>query len=74
MKKTFSTVWLALVLLFMYLPILILAFYSFTDTATIGTSGNFSMDNYVTLFTTPELLKMIFINLFMKITSIVKMI
>ena len=59
MKKAFSTVWLALVLLFMYLPILILAVYSFTDTATIGTSGNFSLDNYVTLFTTPELLKMI---------------
>lgn len=59
MKKAFSTVWLALVLLFMYLPILILAVYSFTDTATIGTSGNFSLDNYITLFTTPELLKMI---------------
>ena len=59
MKKVFSTVWLGLVLLFMYLPILILAVYSFTDTATIGTGGNFSVDNYVTLFTTPELLKMI---------------
>lgn len=59
MKKAFSTVWLAIVLLFMYLPILILAVYSFTDTATIGTSGNFSLDNYVTLFTTPELLRMI---------------
>ena len=59
MKKAFSTEWLALVLLFMYLPILILAVYSFTDTATIGTSGNFSLDNYITLFTTPELLKMI---------------
>ncbi len=58
-KKTFNAVWLTLVLLFMYLPILILAVYSFTDTATIGTSGNFSLDNYVTLFTTPELLEMI---------------
>lgn len=59
MRKVFSTVWLSLVLLFMYLPILILAIYSFTDTATIGTTGNFSVDNYITLFTTPELLKMI---------------
>lgn len=58
-KKIFSVVWLGLVLMFMYLPILILAVYSFTDTPTIGTSGNFSMDNYITLFTTPELLEMI---------------
>ena len=58
-KKIFSTTWLFLVLLFMYLPILILAVYSFTDTPTIGTAGNFSLDNYVTLFTTPELMGMI---------------
>lgn len=58
-KKIISAAWLGLVLLFMYLPILILAVYSFTDTPTIGTSGNFSLDNYVTLFTTPELLDMI---------------
>ncbi|MCR4903619.1 MAG: ABC transporter permease [Butyrivibrio sp.] len=50
---------LCLVLLFIYAPILILAVYSFTDTATIGTTGNFSLDNYVTLFTTPELSEMI---------------
>ncbi|MGN0374117.1 MAG: ABC transporter permease [Butyrivibrio sp.] len=59
MKKILRTGWLALVLLFMYLPILILAVYSFTDTATIGSSGSFSTDNYVTLFTTPELRDMI---------------
>ncbi len=59
MKKTFRVVWIALVLLFMYLPILILAVYSFTDTATIGTVGHFSIKNYKTLFTTPELLEMI---------------
>lgn len=46
-------------LLLLYLPILILAFYSFTDASTIGTFHRFSMHNYVTLFTTPELLKMI---------------
>lgn len=59
MRKIFRSAWLALVLLFMYLPILILVIYSFTDTATIGTSGSFSVKNYVTLFTTPELLGMI---------------
>lgn len=58
-KKILRSSWLILVLLFMYLPILILAVYSFTDTPTIGTSGNFSLDNYKTLFTSPELMSMI---------------
>ena len=43
----------------MYLPIIVLAVYSFTDTAIIGASGRFSLNNYKVLFTTPELLKMI---------------
>lgn len=59
MKKILKSSLLGLVLLFMYLPIVILIVYSFTDTATIGTHGNFSMNNYITLFTTPELLSMI---------------
>ena len=59
MKKRGRSSWLALVLLFMYLPVVILAVYSFTDTATIGTSGHFSLQNYKTLFTTGELLSMI---------------
>lgn len=59
MKKILKSSLLGLVLLFMYLPIVILIVYSFTDTATIGTHGNFSMQNYITLFTTPELLSMI---------------
>lgn len=48
MKKIVRSSWLALVLLFMYLPVVILAVYSFTDTATIGTSGHFSLQNYKT--------------------------
>lgn len=59
MKKILRSGILALVILFMYLPICILAVYSFTDTAIIGTSGHFSLNNYKTLFTEPELLKMI---------------
>lgn len=59
MKKILSPLFIALVLLFMYVPILILAFYSFTDTANIGASGHFSLDNYRTLFNTPELSSMI---------------
>ena len=51
MKKVLRSSWLAIVLLFMYLPVLILMVYSFTDTATIGTAGHFSLKNYVTLFT-----------------------
>ncbi len=58
-RKILRSAWLAIVLIFMYFPILILMVYSFTDTATIGTHGNFSMQNYVTLFTTSELLGMI---------------
>lgn len=59
MKKIFSASWVSLVLLFMYLPIFILAVYSFTDSTTIGAIRNFSLSNYETLFTTPELLNMI---------------
>lgn len=59
MKKIFSASWISLVLLFMYLPIIILAVYSFTDSTTIGAIRNFSLSNYETLFTTPELLNMI---------------
>ena len=59
MKKVLRSSWLAIVLLFMYLPVLILMVYSFTDTATIGTAGHFSLKNYVTLFTSEELLGMI---------------
>lgn len=50
---------LILVLLFLYLPVLILAVYSFTTSTQIGAIREFSMQNYVTLFTTPELVEMI---------------
>ena len=59
MKKGFRYGWIGLVLLFMYAPILILAVYSFTDAANIGPFRSFSVHNYVTLFTTSELLNMI---------------
>ena len=48
-----------LVLLFLYVPILMLAFYSITDATQIGSFRNFSFQNYVTLFTTEELRNMI---------------
>ena len=60
MKKILSSFWIYLVLLFLYAPILILTVYSFTDSAMIGKIRRFSLHNYITLFTTPELLHMIF--------------
>ncbi len=59
MKKAWKLAFVILVLLFLYLPILILAVYSFTDSANLGAIHGFSLHNYVTLFTTPELLHMI---------------
>lgn len=59
MRKYIKGMFLGLVLLFLYLPIFILAVYSFTDATNIGAIRGFSLHNYVTLFTTPELLGMI---------------
>ncbi len=59
MKKIWKWGYLGLVLLFIYLPILVLAVYSFTDSTNIGAIRSFSLHNYVTLFTTGELRDMI---------------
>lgn len=58
-KKLFPTVWLMLIYAFLYLPIVLLAFYSFTDASMIGQVRGFSLKNYRTLFTTPDLQSMI---------------
>lgn len=60
MKKLWKSIFFVAMLLLLYLPILILAVYSFTDATTIGTIRGFSLQNYVTLFTTEELRTMIF--------------
>ena len=52
-------IFILFMLLLLYTPILILAFYSFTDASQIGTFRTFSLQNYVTLFTTEELRDMI---------------
>lgn len=59
MKRLVKGILLGAVLLFLYLPILILAVYSFTNATNIGVIRGFSFHNYVTLFTTPELIHMI---------------
>lgn len=69
MKKIFGTLFLGALLLILYLPILMLAVYSFTDSANIGAIHGFSMTNYKTLFTTPELLNMIAGTLLLAVVS-----
>ena len=51
---------IVLILVFIYAPIVILAFYSFTNASQIGAFQSFSLQNYVTLFSTEELREMIF--------------
>lgn len=60
MKKALNIVWLALVLLFIYIPILVLAVYSFTDASMVGGTGSFSFKNYINLFANEDLRNMIF--------------
>ncbi len=48
-KRRLQSLWLFLVLLFLYAPILLLAVYSFTDAAMIGSIRSFSLHNYVSL-------------------------
>ncbi|SEA32401.1 spermidine/putrescine transport system permease protein [Lachnospiraceae bacterium NK3A20] len=71
MKKIWKAVFFVFMLLVLYLPILILAVYSFTDATTIGSIRGFSLQNYVTLFTTPELTSMILGTLFLAFGSAV---
>ena len=49
MKKAWKIIFILFVLVFIYAPILILIFYSFTDATNIGAFNKFSLDNYVTL-------------------------
>ena len=60
MKNAFKIVWLCLILFFIYVPILVLAVYSFTDASMVGAGINgFSFENYINLFRNEELRGMI---------------
>ena len=59
MKKFFARAFLVLMVILLYLPIFVLAVYSFTDSANIGAIHGFSLKNYETLFTKPDLRAMI---------------
>ena len=58
-KKIFSCIFIVLALVFVYAPILLLTFYSFTDTQLIGKWDGFSLNLYAKLFTNEELRTMI---------------
>lgn len=59
MEKIVRRIWIVLVLVFIYAPIVILSVYSFTDSTMIGQIKGFSIENYITLFSTEELRSMI---------------
>ena len=58
-KKLGQRLWLFCVFVFLYAPIFVLIVYSFTSSTMIGAIRGFSLEHYVTLFTTKELLHMI---------------
>ncbi len=61
MKKALKIFWLCLILIFIYVPILVLAVYSFTDATMVGAGiSAFSFENYLNLFKNDELREMIF--------------
>ncbi|MCD7864472.1 MAG: ABC transporter permease, partial [Clostridiales bacterium] len=68
-KKFGKGFFMSLVLAFLYAPILILIVYSFTTSTHIGAIRGFSLQNYVTLFTTQELMEMIRGNVFLALGS-----
>lgn len=59
MTKKLGIAYLFLILFLLYLPILVLAFYSFTTSANIGSVHGFGLDNYKNLFINEELRGMI---------------
>ncbi len=58
-KKIFSYSFLALVIAFVYAPIVLLVIYSFTDSAIIGKWNGFSLKLYAQLFTNERVRTMI---------------
>ncbi len=58
-KKISGTAFVILALILVYAPIILLAFYSFTEATQIGAIPGFSMKNYSTLIHSEELMDMI---------------
>ena len=57
-KKHLARIYVGILLLIIYLPILVLMVYSFTTSTTIGAIRGFSLKNYVTLLANEELRSM----------------
>lgn len=58
-SRVVRAVFFVFMLLVLYMPILILALYSFTDATNIGATPSFTLRNYHTLFTSEDLRTMI---------------
>ena len=58
-KKILRSLFLALVMLFIYTPILVLVVFSFTDTTVIGTWNGFSFELYRKLFRDEAIMKIV---------------
>lgn len=56
-KKVFGQIYIWLILLLMYLPILVLIAYSFTEATNIGVWTGFSFNLYAALFKNEEIMK-----------------
>ena len=59
-KKILSVAFCALVLVFIYAPILLLVVYSFTSSKIIGQWTGFSLDLYRQLFKNAEIMGILF--------------
>ena len=68
-KKIFAKTYIYLILFIMYLPILILVAYSFTDTDQVGIWGGFSMNLYRKLFLNTELVNAVINTLIIALCS-----
>ena len=71
MKKTVSSLYLALVFLFLYTPIFVMIALSFNDTH-IGISNwkGFTLNNYLTLFDNAELVEALLNSLMIAVLSL----
>lgn len=68
-KSIGKSLFIGVMLLLLYLPIVILAVYSFTDSPNIGSIHHFSVQNYITLVSDEELRNMILGTLMLALVS-----
>lgn len=57
MKKTTSRLWLALVFLFLYLPIAVMIFFSFNEAQSFSEFSGFTLRHYADLFSNEDLMQ-----------------